>query len=325
MRCRPEIAQAGLNCRQRERVLPGNGRRSSTTERGGAVLGSLGLPDSRVPAPASAARRGAATFNNVTASWGSRFSKHRMVWRAHCAPSAAPPETLARYSRFIHSAVKPRGTYQISACKNPNKSTSYRITGIQPNGLRVRENYKSEPEAFTRKPQLEIEALNFAPEKHITTTRLTPAQEADAERAFAELGPRPLLPANLREGLLPHALRKTPFRGANWRRDFDALNLALGFGNPDQRPRRTETDAEKTQRKALQLWTQDILQHTAISHHLAYFQHEGKTAEWAGNSPDIIQRHYKGLAKPADAKAFWTITPVALENQSLPLPAQVAA
>ena len=30
---------------------------------------------------------------------------------------------------------------------------------------------------------------------------------------------------------------------------------------------------------------------------------------WAGNSPDIIQRHYKGLVKQADAKEFWTIKP----------------
>lgn len=429
--------------------------------------------------------------------------------------------------------MKPRATYQIAAFKNPNKSRSYRVTGTRPNGLRVRENFKSELEALARKQQLEIEALNFAPEKRITTTRLTAAQEADAERAFAELGPRPLLPAiryylenyreplrkitvraafaefladkqhaglrpaslkalqcrvgflvklypdklasdilpahvneavaqpgvtestrqdnrrslssffswsldheycltnpakktqrtratkddaepailtlaqvrrlltaaqqfkdgrlipyvtlslftgirptelarlswehvdldagtvtigaklakmrqrrivefahlterdqdgreiklpsNLREWLLPHALLKTPFRGANWRRDFDALKLALGFGNPDQRPRRTETDAEKAQRKALKPWTQDVLRHTAISHHLACFQHEGKTAAWAGNSPDIVQRHYKGLVKPADARAFWAITPLALENRILALPAQVAA
>jgi hypothetical protein len=34
-----------------------------------------------------------------------------------------------------------------------------------------------------------------------------------------------------------------------------------------------------------------------------------QTAAWAGNSPDIIQRHYKGLMKKADAKAFCSITP----------------
>src|SRR5688572_14961567 len=91
--------------------------------------------------------------------------------------------------------MKPRGTYQITAFDNPNKSTSHRVTGTQPNGLRVRENYKTELEALARKQQLEVEALNFVPEKRITTTRLTPAQEAEAERAYAELGPHPLLKA----------------------------------------------------------------------------------------------------------------------------------
>jgi hypothetical protein len=84
-------------------------------------------------------------------------------------------------------------------------------------------------------------------------------------------------------------------RGVNWRRDFDAVKRAAGWGS---------------EKKKLTPWTQDIMRHTAISNHLAYFQHEGKTAAWAGNSPDIIQRHYKGLVKQADAVAFWGIAPV---------------
>ena len=51
----------------------------------------------------------------------------------------------------------------------------------------------------------------------------------------------------------------------------------------------------------------DILRHTAISMHLAAHSNEGLTAAWAGNSPDIIQRHYKGLVRPADASDFWQI------------------
>ncbi len=42
---------------------------------------------------------------------------------------------------------------------------------------------------------------------------------------------------------------------------------------------------------------------------LAKHQHEGQTASWAGNSPDIIQKHYKGLVKPKDAIEFWQLTP----------------
>ena len=87
------------------------------------------------------------------------------------------------------------------------------------------------------------------------------------------------------------------------------MKLAAGFGNPDLKPDGEETDAAKQQREALKPWTPDILRHTGISNHLADFQNEGKTAAWAGNSPDIIQRHYKGLVKQADAKEFWKLTP----------------
>ena len=436
--------------------------------------------------------------------------------------------------------MKTRGVYVINPFDNPNKTTAYRVAGTTPGGVRIRENYKTQPEALARKQQLEIEVLNFTPEKRITTTRLTPAQEAEAERAYAELNGRPMMLAiryfmdnyreplkkitvgdafvefldakkrsglrdaslqglktrvgflvrrfsdklvsdiqpthvaeaaakpgvsestrednrrsfssffswsmeqqycltnpakktvrrrgtrddvepailsldevrkfldvastykggklvpyvtlalfaairptelaritwdnidleagtitigakmakmrqrrivematlteqieriqnatpvkpaqkgkkmkkpkkisetvvtnNLLAWLAPHAADKTPFRGTNWRKDFDAIKLAAGFGNPDVKPAGEETDAAKQQRQALKPWTPDILRHTGISNHLACFQHEGKTAAWAGNSPDIIQRHYKGLVKQADAKEFWTIKPPA--------------
>jgi hypothetical protein len=95
----------------------------------------------------------------------------------------------------------------------------------------------------------------------------------------------------------------------NWRKDFDAVKLAAGFGNPDLKPAGDETEEAKQRRKALKPWTSDILLHTGISNHLACFQNEGKTAAWAGNSPDIIQRHYKGLIKEADAREFWKLAP----------------
>jgi integrase len=415
--------------------------------------------------------------------------------------------------------MKTRGVYVICPFENPNKTTAYRVAGTTPGGVRIRENYKTQPEALARKQQLEIEALNFTPEKRITTTRLTPTQEAEAERAFADLAGRSMmqaihyflenyreplktiivreafaefldakkrsglrdaslqglktrvgflvrkfpeklvsdiqpahvaeaaaqpgvtdatrednrrsfssffswsmekqycltnpakktirrrgtrddvepailslddvrqflgiasdykggklvpyvtlalfaairptelarltwdnidleagiitigakmakmrqrrivdmacltekdkdgreytLPANLVAWLKPHAAAKNPFRGVNWRKDFDAVKLAAGFGNPDVKPAGDETDTAKQQREALKPWTPDILRHTGISNHLACFQNEGKTAAWAGNSPDIIQRHYKGLIKEADARKFWTIKPPA--------------
>ncbi len=59
----------------------------------------------------------------------------------------------------------------------------------------------------------------------------------------------------------------------------------------------------------LKEWVKDVLRHTGISHHLAWFQNEGATATWAGNSPTIIHKHYKGLVTPAEARRFWTMLP----------------
>jgi integrase len=109
---------------------------------------------------------------------------------------------------------------------------------------------------------------------------------------------------NLREWLSPFAVAKAPIVGPNWRRDFDAVKLAVGFGNP----KRISKQARK-EHPELKEWTQDILRHTAISFHLARCQHEGKTATWAGNSPDMVQRHYKGLVTQTQARRFWKILP----------------
>jgi integrase len=104
---------------------------------------------------------------------------------------------------------------------------------------------------------------------------------------------------NLREWLSPFAVAKPPIVGPNFRRDFDAVKATAGFGGRSHKSKSGE----------LQPWTQDILRHSAISYHLARCQHEGKTATWAGNSPDMIQRHYKGLVTQAQARRFWKIEP----------------
>ena len=51
------------------------------------------------------------------------------------------------------------------------------------------------------------------------------------------------------------------------------------------------------------------MRHTGISHHLAFHCHEGDTARWADNSPNMIHRHYKEIVKKADAEKFWSIFP----------------
>ena len=115
---------------------------------------------------------------------------------------------------------------------------------------------------------------------------------------------------NLVAWLKSFALARQPFVGQNWRRDFDAVKTTAGYGG-----RSGQGQAAQEAKP----WVPDIMRHTAISMHLAMHQHEGKTASWAGNSPDIIQRHYRGLVTPADAKAFWTITPENGAADTIPL------
>ncbi|MEO6336958.1 MAG: tyrosine-type recombinase/integrase, partial [Verrucomicrobiota bacterium] len=130
------------------------------------------------------------------------------------------------------------------------------------------------------------------------------------------------IPKNAIEWLLPHALKKTPLVGKNFRRNFDAVKTLAGYEGrraktkPEKEmsavaSRRNKSQTEKAAAPELKPWTADVMRHTGISYHLAQHQHEGKTATWAGNSPDVIQRHYKGLVKPKDAKEFWQIKPAA--------------
>lgn len=122
------------------------------------------------------------------------------------------------------------------------------------------------------------------------------------------------IPKNAIQFLTTHALTKTPIKGKNARRDFDAVKAAAGFGG------RANKNSD------LKPWTADILRHTGISYHLAQHQHEVKTAAWAGNSPDVIQRHYKGIVNKNDAKAFWAIAPTAAKpGKEKVIPMQAAA
>lgn len=98
---------------------------------------------------------------------------------------------------------------------------------------------------------------------------------------------------NAREFIYPHALKQTPICGVNFRKRLAALKALAGFGSDE----------------GLKPWTPDVLRHTAISMHLEKHDHEGKTAKWAGNSPDVIQTHYRALVKAKDAAEFWQITP----------------
>ncbi len=104
---------------------------------------------------------------------------------------------------------------------------------------------------------------------------------------------------NLVEWIKPHAAARTPIKGENWQKDFDQIKEVAGYGTPtDEKP-------------ALKPWTQDLMRHTAITFHMARHNDEGKTATWAGNSPNVIHGHYRALLRNVKSKCreFWAIRP----------------
>jgi integrase len=131
-------------------------------------------------------------------------------------------------------------------------------------------------------------------EKHVTITASAAKKRG---RRIVDI------PDNCLAWLRPHASKKTPIKGANWRKDFDALKEKIGFGSP------TDEEKEKSLPPKLAPWPQDVLRHTGISCHYRLNGDEAKTASWAGNSPDMIHAHYRALMSAKDAKAFFEIRP----------------
>lgn len=56
-------------------------------------------------------------------------------------------------------------------------------------------------------------------------------------------------------------------------------------------------------------WKDNGLRHSFISYRLADIQDAAKTALEAGNSPDMVFKHYRELVKPDQARAWFEITP----------------
>jgi len=56
-------------------------------------------------------------------------------------------------------------------------------------------------------------------------------------------------------------------------------------------------------------WPQDVLRHSYATHWLPIHHDKAKLAENMGNSPDVIESHYKALVSKKDAEAYWKIRP----------------
>jgi integrase len=125
------------------------------------------------------------------------------------------------------------------------------------------------------------------------------------------------LPENAIAWLLPLAPKHPDFVPAAFQRHFGRVKHAAGFNGPD--------GGKAEDGKKLRPWVQDYMRHTAISMYLAKHKHEGEAATWAGNSPNVIHRHYKGLVKESEATEFWNLTPPRIKSEVVTLGAVRAA
>ena len=61
-------------------------------------------------------------------------------------------------------------------------------------------------------------------------------------------------------------------------------------------------------------WKDNGLRHSFISYRLADIQNAAQVALEAGNSPNVVFRHYRELVKPSAAKAWFAVSPEPAEN-----------
>ena len=63
------------------------------------------------------------------------------------------------------------------------------------------------------------------------------------------------------------------------------------------------------------------LRHAFCTYHFAQHGNENQTAKQAGNTPQMVHQHYKGLATAADGKRWFAIKPAKTEGKVIPMPA----
>jgi integrase len=89
------------------------------------------------------------------------------------------------------------------------------------------------------------------------------------------------------------------------------LEPCKGYSGPLlAHPRSLERKRRRIEREAgLTPWKNNCLRHSFISYYYALTHNENKTAAMAGNSPEIIHKHYRALTTKAEAERYFAITP----------------
>ena len=90
----------------------------------------------------------------------------------------------------------------------------------------------------------------------------------------------------------------------NFRKRNDAMLRAARFGRTG-----SETKKEKAAGIKLEPWPENAMRHTAATYSYALTQDAVRVAAMLGHSPDVLHRHYRGLATKAEAERFFALRP----------------
>ena len=161
------------------------------------------------------------------------------------------------------------------------------------------------------RPESEIKRLDW---RQIDLEEKVIEVDSDADEDETKTGRRTVkMHDNLVQWLRPYVKKSgriiaTASISPLWKK-LRADKRKAGFGTPG-----SETPQERKAGVKLQQWTPDITRHTYISNLITECGDIGVVATQAGNSPQIIRKHYLSLVKPASASAFWNIAPPATEG-----------
>lgn len=101
-------------------------------------------------------------------------------------------------------------------------------------------------------------------------------------------------------------IAKIPENGVEWLR----LTLRSGKVIPENvYPQNIQRYMLQASTAAMVEWKHNGLRHSYVSYAMAQARNAWEVAEQVGNSPKILQAHYKGLVLPAEAEEWFSLSP----------------
>jgi integrase len=127
------------------------------------------------------------------------------------------------------------------------------------------------------------------------------------------------IPDNAVDWLTPLAQKKGAIwpAGEEYRRPWNIARLRCGWG-PFQSTcaavNAVQNKMTKAQLKKLKPWPENALRHSFISYKLAKTRDLAEVATEAGNSPNMVKKHYLHLVKPTASETWFAIRPAAVAS-----------